>query len=361
MHPRKHLRGVTELNIFLTGATGFLGGKLIHQLIENQNNHLFVLARNPQKANALLETIAPQEQHKITIIQGDITHERCGISPEDSMLLQNNIDIVYHLAALVKFDIDLRDQLFQINYEGTKHVLQLAEFAGAKSFFHISTAYTVGKNLVGKEALYGLDTVWNNPYEESKAKAEHLVFSYKDQMDISIFRPAIIVGDSKTGEADSNFTLYGFMRALEVFKRKVLRKANGAGKQYRLVASKLGTSNFVPVDYVADILALAAQKAEKNTVYNITNPNPPTNQEILMMLKDALDFEQLSVVEDYKAYELSAEEQQLNQMVQVFLVYLETHITFYDDNTQALLEGTDINHLHMSPETVQMIVEAYKS
>jgi len=348
------------LNIFLTGATGFLGGKLIHQLMEDPNNHLFVLARNTKKAEALRSTLSSEDQNRMTFIQGDITKEHCGLSDEDLGMLQNQIDTVYHLAALVKFDLELRDDLFQINYEGTKHVLDLAVHAGAKRFFHISTAYTVGKNEVGKEELYPLDNVWNNPYEESKAKAEHLVFSYKKKMDVSIFRPAIIVGDSKTGEADSHFTLYGFMRALELFKRRALRKAKGEEKQYRLVASKEGTSNFVPVDYVADILALAYKKAEKDTIYNITNPNPPTNQEILQVLKDALNFEQLSVVEDYKEYELTPEEQQLNQMIQVFLVYLETHIRFEDENTQEYLRDTDIEHLNMPPETVRMIIEAYQ-
>lgn len=351
---------MTELNIFLTGATGFLGGKLIHHLIEDQENHLFVLARNNTKAEALRSTLSPENQERITFIKGDITTEQCDLAEEDLLKLKNNVDIVYHLAALVKFDVELRDELFQINYEGTKHVLELANQCEAKSFFHISTAYTVGKNEIGKEALYPLNNEWNNPYEESKAKAEHLVFSYKDQMDVSIFRPAIIVGDSKTGEADSHFTLYGFMRALDLFKRRALRKAKGEAQRYRLVASKTGTSNFVPVDYVADILALASKKAQKNTIYNITNPNPPTNQEILSMLKDALDFEQLSVVEDHKQYELSPEEQQLNQMIQVFLVYLETHITFEDENTQELIHDTDIEHLNMPPETVRMIVEAYK-
>jgi len=348
------------LNIFLTGATGFLGGKLIHHLIEDTENHLFVLARNTTKAESLRKTISPVDQGRITFLKGDITEKQCGLAEEDLLQLKNNVDAVYHLAALVKFDLELRNELFQINYEGTKHVLELATYCGAKSFFHISTAYTVGKNTVGKEELYPLDSEWNNPYEESKAKAEHLVFSYKDQMNVSIFRPAIIVGDSKTGEADSHFTLYGFMRALDLFKRRALRKAKGEEQHYRLVASKTGTSNFVPVDYVADILALASTKAEKNTIYNITNPNPPTNQDILYMLKDALDFEQLSVVEDHKQYELTPEEQQLNQMLQVFLVYLETHITFQDDNTQALLRDTDIKHLNMPPETVRMIVEAYK-
>ncbi|WP_253719429.1 SDR family oxidoreductase, partial [Staphylococcus aureus] len=106
-------------------------------------------------------------------------------------------------------------------------------------------------------------------------------------MDVSIFRPSIIVGDSETGEADSEFTLYGFMRALDVFKRRIARSSDKADVIYRVVGSKNATSNFVPVNYVADILALAASKAEAGKIYNITNPSPATNYDLLSLIKNA--------------------------------------------------------------------------
>ena len=118
-------------------------------------------------------------------------------------------------------------------------------------------------------------------------------------MDVSIFRPSIIVGDSETGEADSEFTLYGFMRALDVFKRRITaRSADKADVIYRVVGSKNATSNFVPVNYVADILALAASKAEAGKIYNITNPSPATNYNLLSLIKNALDFHQLEIIEN---------------------------------------------------------------
>lgn len=347
------------MNILLTGATGFLGGKLIKNIINESNHTVYVIARNMKKAEALRESFTPQEQERIQFIEGDITSPYSGLSKEKMDELKGSIDIVYHLAALVKFDQDLRDELFSVNYDGTKHVLDLASYCEVKKFYYVSTAYTVGKNPIGKEDLYPTEGPFNNPYEESKVKSEHLVFSYRDKMDVSIFRPAIIVGDSKTGEADSHFTLYGFMRALDLFKRKTLRKKDADGTFYRVIASKEGTSNFVPVDYVADILGLAVSKAEPDMIYNITNPNPPTNLEILHMLKNALDFDHLSIVDDHKDYDLTPEEQRLNQMVEVFRPYLESSIKFKDDNTQKLIQGTETPHLHMTNETLQMIVNAY--
>jgi nucleoside-diphosphate-sugar epimerase len=348
--------GVIILNLFLTGATGFLGGKLIKNLLQDKQNEVFILVRNVEKAENLRDSFPPSDQRRIHIFQGDITSANAGLSPEDIEWLTNKIDAVYHLAALVKFDLDLRDELFAANYDGTKHILDLASRLQVKRFYYVSTAYTVGTLTHGVEELYPEDGTFNNPYEESKVKSEHLVFSYRDQMDVSIFRPAIIVGDSKTGEADSQFTLYGFMRALAVFKRKTARRSDG-NRTYRLVAAKNGTSNLVPVDYVADILSLAPQKAEVDKIYHITNPNPPTNIELLQMLKEALNFHSLSVVERADE-QLDKEELRLNSLVDVFKVYLAGNLSFDDRNTLELIRGTCVSHLAMTEEMIEMIIRA---
>ncbi|WP_368504905.1 SDR family oxidoreductase [Alkalihalophilus sp. As8PL] len=347
------------MNIFLTGSTGFLGGKLIKNLVSNSSHSVYVLVRNVEKGERIKSTFTPEEQARIHLIKGDITLPSCGLSSKDLLTVMNKVDTFYHLAALVKFDLDLREELFAVNYEGTKHALELATEIGAKAFHYVSTAYTVGKRTRGVEELYDPDVSYNNPYEESKVKSEHLVFSYADKMDVSIFRPSIIVGDSKTGEADSEFTLYGFMRALDLFKRKVNRRQAGQEMTYRLVANKEGTSNLVPVDYVADILALAATEAERNHIYNITNPYPPKNIDLLNMLKQALQFDNLSVVEDASNYELNPAEERLNSMVDVFNDYLAGAIQFEDTNTQNLIKSSPLEHLNMSEATVKMIMNAY--
>lgn len=330
------------------------------ELIHGTSHHLYILARNRKKAERLKDSFTKEEQHRVHLITGDITLPSFGMEEERISSLAGKIDCFYHSAALVKFDESLRDELFAINYEGTKHALELAKKLQVPKFFYVSTAYTVGKRHTGVEDLYPEDESYHNPYEESKVKAEHLVFSYGDEMDVSIFRPSIIVGDSKTGEADSEFTLYGFMRALDIFRRRVERKNDAENDSlYRVVANPAGTSNFVPVDYVAEILALAITKAEPYGIYNITNPSPPTNAEVLDMFQDALDFHRLTTVDDHHNYQLSPEEEKLNEMIDTFKVYLASDITFKDDNTQQLISGTDTDHLHMSREMLEMIIGAY--
>lgn len=347
------------MTIFLTGTTGFLGGKLLTNLLQTTNHTLFVLVRDMKKAEKLIEQLPNDAPNRIRLLRGDITQPNCGLSSSEIEELTGKVDIFYHLAALVKFDEELRDELFSINYDGTKHALELAKQFAVSKFFYISTAYTIGKHEQGIEELYPLDKAGHNPYEDSKIQSEHLAFSYSDDFDVSIFRPSIIVGDSETGEADSEFTLYGFMRALDVFKRRVSRSTSDPNVIYRLIGSKESTSNLVPVNYVADILALAEGKAQPNMIYNITNPKPAANFDILVLIKNALNFDKLDIIENEDPSILTPEEQRVNGMIAVFNAYLSRSFDFDDSNTQKLIEGTSISHLDLTEDTLKMIINAY--
>lgn len=347
------------MTIFLTGSTGFLGGKLLNNLLETTDHTLFVLVRDMEKAEKLVASLSGDAERRIKLLKGELTQPFCGLTDEVIHELQGNVDLFYHIAALVKFDEELRDEIFAVNYGGTEHALELAKMLQVKQFLYVSTAYTVGKRTHGVEDLYPIDSDVHNPYEDSKVQSEHLVLSYSDHMDVSIFRPSIIVGDSETGEADSEFTLYGFMRALDIFKRRVTRKADNADTVYHVLGSKNATSNLVPVNYVADILAVAAKKAEAGMIYNITNPSPATNYTLLTLIKNALDFNQLEILEEIGSQTLTAEEERLNGMISVFNAYLSRSFDFDDSNTQRLIEGTAIQHLHMADQTMQMIIDAY--
>lgn len=94
--------------------------------------------RNVEKAERLRDSFEADEQSRIHIFQGDITIPNAGLSHDDQEWLTDRIDAFYHLAALVKFDQDLRDELFAANYDGTKHILALAERLNVKKFYYVS-------------------------------------------------------------------------------------------------------------------------------------------------------------------------------------------------------------------------------
>lgn len=119
--------------------------------------------------------------------------------------------------------------------------------------------------------------------------------------------------------------------------------------------SKEATSNLVPVNYVADILAIAVKKAQAGMIYNLTNPSPATNYDLLTMIKNELNFNQLAIIENVDVQTLTPEEQRLNGMISVFNAYLSRSFNFDDSNTQQLIEGTATQHLDMNDKTMQMI------
>ncbi|MFN4213806.1 SDR family oxidoreductase [Exiguobacterium sp.] len=341
------------MNIFMTGATGFLGGRLARELIA-RGHRLYLLARSPEKVK---RTFSTEQLASIDVLAGDLTSPLLGADDAFIETNKKKIDLVLHMAALVKFDEELRDELFETNLTGTKQALALTKALDCPRFFHVSTAYTLGVREVGHETLYATDQPFHNPYEESKAHAEQAVWDERHHLDVSIFRPAIIVGDSKTGEADSKFTMYGYMRALEVFKRRLERRGAPDGP-IRLVGSETGTSNLVPVDYVADVLLAAIEHARPNTIYNVTNDTPPRNEDMLGYMKHALAFPHLRIT-DTPTTSLSVVEQAFNDMVKVFNPYLNRDISFVDSNTKQLLAEAGYAPLDLNEQSLKRIVDAY--
>lgn len=339
--------------IFMTGGTGFLGGRLAKELIE-RGHRLCMLARTPEKVNA---QFTAEDRKSIDVLPGDLTAHALGADEQFIDSHKGKIDLFLHMAALVKFDEELRDELFETNVTGTKEALRLAKLIDVPRFFHVSTAYTLGAKEVGGETLYGVSQSFLNPYEESKAHAEQAVWQLRDELDVSIFRPAIIVGDSKTGEADSKFTMYGYMRALELFKRKLERRGHDF-ESIRLIGSATGTSNLVPVDYVADVLLAAIEHAKAGTIYNVTNDTPPHNEMMLDYMKESLSFPHLTITETPSST-LSSVEQSFNDMVKVFNPYLNRNITFHDENTKQLLRDAGFSPLRLDQQSLRRIVNAY--
>lgn len=353
-------RGRYILNIFITGATGFLGGYLVHHLVEEGHN-VYTLVRNQKKFEALINKQAPEHREKIVAIEGELLKEDLGIDSTTLKSLIGKIDVVYHSAAILSFDENAREISFEMNLEGTKRVLQFAEKVQAKKFIHVSTAYTLGDRTNGVESLYPIDSTFINSYEESKCHAEHLVMSHKDRFDVMIMRPAIIVGHSETGEADTTFGMYGVLRTIKLLKKKAARGKSSESLHFRLLMDEETVSNIVPVDYVAKVLTLGLTYGKKNTIYNITNSNPPSNAFVLEIIKEVLNYQGIGLIPYSRKEELSNLEIKLNDPLEVFKDYLNRSITFSDTNTRELLELAGEKTLNMDKSMLERIIGGYSS
>ncbi|WP_138418719.1 SDR family NAD(P)-dependent oxidoreductase [Aquibacillus sediminis] len=343
------------MNILLTGATGFVGKQLTKRLVET-GHHVYAIIRNEKKAEKLLSSLPSNLRGRLSIVEGDVTQPKVGITSSlIEELLYNKIDTVYHIAAYLSFDETEKQRTFQVNYEGTKNILELAKQIKVKNFFHVSTAYTLGKNVYANERLNPVENRFVNSYEESKCHAEHLVFEYNEFFHVNIFRPAIIIGDSNTGEAETTFALHGIIRSFKLLKRMKDRK--GDWKQgFKFLCNKETKQNLVPIDYVVTVLHAALSSAQNNKIYHITNSNPPTNQKLFELIQEIIGFDGIEMVPTNYTGQLTKEEQKFNQPINVFYQYWENTVTFDDSNTRELLSAANISPLNLDQDALKKII-----
>jgi thioester reductase-like protein len=253
--------------ILLTGATGFLGVRLVRELLDRQPDaKLALLIRDrpgqPGQQRADL-FVPPEDRLRVQVYSGDVSQPNCGLDAAAYQRLSAETTRVIHSAATVRFDHSL-DEARAINVEGTRRVLDFA--AGARqlrSLAYVGTAYVAGErsDLVRENEL-AVGQGYRNTYEQTKAEAEALVRSRMASLPAVVLRPSIIVGDSQTGVTSSFKMMYW---PLKIYARRLWRTVPGYPD---------AVLDIVPVDFVATSVARLAfdDAAMGNTVHLCAGP-----------------------------------------------------------------------------------------
>ncbi len=237
----------TEL-IFVTGATGFLGVQMVHELLDRYPHaRLALLIRDrasesgQQRADSI---VPPTERPRVQVYSGDVSQQNCGLSEAAYQYLRAETTRVIHSAATVRFDHSL-DEARRINVEGTRRVLDFAiGMNQLRSLAYVGTAYVAGERAdLVRESELNVGQSFRNTYERTKAEAEELVRSYSGSLPSMILRPSIIVGDSRTGVTSSFKMMYW---PLKIYARRLWRTVPGFPE---------AVLDIVPVDYVASSVA----------------------------------------------------------------------------------------------------------
>ena len=267
------------MSFLVTGFPGFIGRRLVRALLDEHAGSKVVALVEPRMVEAA-EQVAAGEQ-RVEILAGDIADRRLGLSDADWERVIGEVTHVFHLAAI--YNLAVPEELAQrVNVDGTGNVLELCEACTKlERLAYISTAYVAGLRtgvVYEHELVMGQD--FKNHYESTKFQAEVWVRERMDRVPTTILRPAIVVGDSRTGETEKFDGPYYLLRTISRFHR--------LGQPVMQIGSADATFNVVPVDYVVKAIAAAAFAA--NTVdetLHLVDPEPLTSRELVTSLARA--------------------------------------------------------------------------
>lgn len=260
--------------IFITGATGFLGAQVSRLILERTEYPIVVLVRGRDISDARLRLerswrdwpgMLREIGGRVRIVNGDLCLPGLGLSREAYGELAGSVSRIIHLAADIRLNEPL-DLLRKINVDGTRSVIALAydvhRHYGLERLSYVSTAYVAGgrKGAVPEDELtdrYG----FSNHYELSKYEAESLIQEAGKELPVSVFRPGMVVGDSKSGTVKNFNTIYFPLRLYL------------SGKLKFLPVDPAMKINMVPGDYVSEaIVRLTFEPRAEGLAFHLTLP-----------------------------------------------------------------------------------------
>ncbi|MBA3507655.1 MAG: SDR family oxidoreductase [Betaproteobacteria bacterium] len=259
---------------FVTGATGFIGGFLVRNLLR-RGKPIYVLVRrgSAKKLEALREQCYATENQLIPVI-GDLGETNLGVSAADRKKLKGKVEHFFHLAAIYDLKASAQEQE-AANVEGTRHAVQFADTIAAGCFHHVSSIAAAGLyDGVFREDMFEEAEDLDHPYFKSKHDAEGVV-RRECKRPYRIYRPGFVVGDSKTGYIDKIDGPYYFF--------KLIQKLRAALPPWMpMLGIEGGRINIVPVDFVASALEyLAHKKGLDGECFHLTDPEPQRIGEVL--------------------------------------------------------------------------------
>ena len=218
--------------LFLTGATGLLGSYLTRDLLA-KGTKLALLVRGTkwacarQRVESILESWEKQAGYALprpVVLEGNLSEPDLGLGPSGIRWARDNCTTFMHNAASLTFQGNGRDtEPYLSNLNGTQNVLDFCRAADIKQFHHVSTAYVCGLRR-GKilESELDVGQQHGNDYEISKFESEQMVRAADFLAGLTVYRPGIILGDSRDGYTT---TFHGFYVPLKLVSSLIAQTA----------------------------------------------------------------------------------------------------------------------------------------
>ncbi len=254
------------MHYFVTGATGFIGKRLVKKLLARKGSVVYFLLRKESEAKlADLRQYWGVSATRVVPVFGDLTSKKLGVSADSLKQLKGQIDHFYHLAAVYDLSADEASQI-AVNIDGTRNTVELAKALDAGHFHLVSSIAAAGLyEGVFREDMFDEAENYDHPYFMTKHESEKIV-RQECKVPWSVYRPAMVVGDSTTGEMDKIDGPYYFFKLIQRMRQLLPPWMPSVGLEG-------GRINIVPVDFVVDALDVISHKAGiAKKCYHLVDP-----------------------------------------------------------------------------------------
>jgi NAD(P)-dependent dehydrogenase (short-subunit alcohol dehydrogenase family) len=281
--------GENALDYFVTGATGFIGRRLVRRLLARRGAivHFLVRDASPERLDALYAFWGVDRARAVPI-EGDLACDGLGIAEAARSALKGRIRHLFHLAAIYDLAADAQRQV-EINVEGTRRVVAFAEAIDVGCLHHVSSIAAAGLyDGVFREDMFDEAEELDNPYFATKHDSEAIV-RRESRVPFRIYRPGMVVGDSRTGEIDKVDGPMYFFKPLQRLRRLL-------PQWMPMVGIEGGRINIVPVDYVVAAMDhIAHARGLDGKCFHLVDPHPLRVGDVLNLFARAAHAPQMSI------------------------------------------------------------------